>query len=89
MTVSFDKNPQVVPWAVQSFCLEQLCYLERQNRAGKSQSPGFKEQHCGSFACRRRGSMAQVRSVTCFVQAVKDVVETAALFSFGSNSIPS
>ena len=33
--------------------------------------------------------MAQVLSVTCFVQAVKDVLETAALFSFGSNNIPS
>lgn len=34
-------------------------------------------------------SMLQVHSVTCFVQAVKDVLETAALFSFASNNIPS
>ena len=32
LTASFDMNPCVVPWAVQSFCLEQLCYLERQNK---------------------------------------------------------
>lgn len=32
--------------------------------------------------------MAQVHSEVCFVQALKDVLETAALFPFGSD-IPS
>lgn len=92
VTVSFSRNSQLVPWAVQSFCLEQPCCLERQNKAGgweRNLKPQVLNSSTAEAFSTLKNCVVQMCSVTCYVQALEDVLETAAPFSFGSNNIPS
>lgn len=70
----FDMNPWVVPQAVQSFFLGQLCCSERQNKAGRGGKKISKAQVLNGSAVEAFSATegtAQVHSVTCFVPVVK------------------